>query len=36
MAIIDTKTKTMRKVEEDEIQRFATLAREKSTKAGPG
>lgn len=36
MAIIDNKTKAMRKVEEDEIQRYATLARERSSKAGPG
>ena len=34
MAIIDNKAKTMRKAEEDEIQRYATTARDKASKRG--
>jgi proteasome alpha subunit len=36
MAIIDTKTQTMRKVEDDDIQRFAAMARERASKRGAG
>jgi hypothetical protein len=36
MAIIDTKTKTMRKIEDEDIQRFATMARERASKRAPG
>jgi proteasome alpha subunit len=34
MAIIDTKAKTMRKAEEDEIQRYAATARDRALKRG--
>jgi hypothetical protein len=34
MAIIDTKAKTMRKAEEDEIQRYAATARDRASKRG--
>ena len=36
MAIIDSKTKTMRKIEDEDIQRFATMARERASKRAPG
>ena len=32
MAIIDNDTKTMRKVEEEEIERYAAMARRKTSK----
>jgi hypothetical protein len=34
MAIIDTKAKTMRKAEEDEIQRYAETAKDRASKRG--
>jgi proteasome alpha subunit len=34
MAIIDNKTKTMRKIEDEEIDRYAGLAKEKTSKRG--
>jgi hypothetical protein len=34
MAIIDNKGKTMRKAEDDEIQRYAATARDRATKRG--
>lgn len=34
MAIIDTKAKTMRKVEDEDIERFASLAKERTAKRG--
>jgi len=36
MAIIDTKTKSMRKIEDEDIQRFAAMARERASKRAPG
>ena len=32
MAVIDNETKTMNKVDDEEIERYATLARQRSTK----
>ena len=34
MAIIDNKTKTMRKIEDEEIDRYAGLAKERTSKRG--
>ncbi|MGI0036241.1 MAG: archaeal proteasome endopeptidase complex subunit alpha, partial [Nitrososphaera sp.] len=34
MAIIDTKTKTMRKVDDDDIEKYAAVARERAGKRG--
>ncbi len=34
MAIIDTKTKTMRKIEDDDIEKYAAVARERAGKRG--
>jgi proteasome alpha subunit len=36
MAIIDSKTKAMRKIEDEDIQRFAAMARERASKRSPG
>jgi proteasome alpha subunit len=34
MAIIDTKAKTMRKAEDEEIERYAVTARDRASKRG--